>query len=162
MISQKIILVYGKLTNVFFLSKILASFSKWMLFVAIFSVFGLMLFLFLPNNCSECVDYSRDCSENYREIVSIGEAYSCDKITTLVHRWEYDNFCKEQCKLDIAVKNRNPEQCENIQKLKDGTKVLPSLRDSCFTLIAQTLRKDNLCKRAESVWAQNECVKSLQ
>ncbi|MBM3233175.1 hypothetical protein FJZ18_03355 [Candidatus Pacearchaeota archaeon] len=84
----------------------------------------------------------------------------CGQVVTKNPYWEYENYCREKCKSDIAIKNSNPEECDLVPLLKKGSQSLPSLRDQCFMQIAKDLNQSYLCNRAESEWARKECSKA--
>lgn len=160
MMSQKIVTWYGKLTNIFYLSKMLSRVSLVVLALLILVILGLLSSWIFPQwTCFDCPSVSKECSGEYLKVIAQNDPVLCDTLATIHPRWEYDNYCKEQCKMDIAVQNKDPEQCEGIQRLREGSQARPSLRDSCFMNIAKVLNEISLCKRAETLWAQQECVK---
>ncbi len=161
MISQKIVTWYGKLTNIFYLSKMLSRFSLVVLALLVLVLLGLLSSWMFPHwYCADCQNIPAGCSAEYLKVVARGDIALCERITTKDARWEYDNYCKEQCNVDIAVQNQDPEQCESVQSLREGAQMHPSLRDSCFTNIALALKDRSLCKRAETILAQQECSKA--
>ncbi|MEK6825222.1 MAG: hypothetical protein AABY00_00370 [Nanoarchaeota archaeon] len=160
MIYQKAVETYGKFTNIFFLSKVLSHLSFIILILVALSLVGLLSFWLFPSwYCLECQTSPEECPTNYKDIVLKGALSLCEELTTARPRWEYDQYCKERCRVDVAIAQQDPEICEVIPRLRAGAEARPSLRDLCFIGIAKSLKDTSLCRRAETSWGREECSK---
>jgi hypothetical protein len=161
MVLQRIYSIYSRLSNIFFLSNLLKNASKiTVILLMIFAVFFLIVYIFPSLFCFDCQNTLAGCSIEYSKAISLKDISLCDQVKTKNPYWEYENYCREKCKSDIAIKDSDPEECNLIPLLKNGSQALPSLRDQCFMQIAKNLNQSSLCNKTESKWAREECSKA--
>ena len=161
MVPQNVVSLKGKFTNLFFLSTFLSRAFKTLLVLVVVMALILVSFWIFPQwYCLDCGILPQECSKDYTSIVANGDVALCSRITTFTPRWEYDNYCAERCKSDIAIEQTDSELCERIQRLPSGSQARPSLRDICFTRVAGALGRTDLCKLAENLAEQEACMKS--
>ena len=121
MIYQKMVEMYGKFTNIFFLSKMLARLSYIVIILVTLSLLGLVSFWIFPSwYCTDCQRSSEECSSNYGYVVSQGVIALCDQLATPRPQWNYDHYCRERCRVDVAITHQDPEECEPIPRLRPG------------------------------------------